>query len=109
MFTPIVLLLVSCAQSSGVLKMGPDTYTVSMHAAPARGGQSGAKKLAFKEANNHCANLGKEILVTNESTYPSTHFAGGTCDLTFQCLDENDPSLKRPRYEKPADIVIKSE
>ena len=40
-------LLVACAQSSGVLKLGPDTYSVSVHAAPARGGEVGARKLAI--------------------------------------------------------------
>ena len=59
----IALMLAGCAQSSGILKMGPDTYSVSVHAAPARGGVSGAKKLAFEEGNEHCSSLGKEFLV----------------------------------------------
>lgn len=33
LFTATALLVV-CAQSSGVLKLGPDTYSVSFHAAP---------------------------------------------------------------------------
>jgi hypothetical protein len=37
-----LVMLCGCAQSSGVLKLGPDTYTVQVHAAPARGGESGA-------------------------------------------------------------------
>jgi uncharacterized lipoprotein YajG len=45
------ILLTACAQSSGVLKMGPDTYSVSAAAAPARGGYSEARKLALTEAN----------------------------------------------------------
>ena len=45
------ILLMACAQSSGVLKMGPDTYSVSASADPARGGYSEARKLALTEAN----------------------------------------------------------
>lgn len=41
----VPLALVGCAQSSGVLKMGPDTYSISVHAAPARGGETGARAL----------------------------------------------------------------
>lgn len=102
------LFLISCAQSSGVLKMGPDTYSVSIHAAPARGGEPGAKKLAITEANNYCISLGKEILVTNISTYPSSHFPGGTADVTFLCLAKSDPELQRPVYKKAPDILIEN-
>lgn len=86
--------LVACAQSSGVMKLGPDTYTVSVHAAPARGGEPGARGLALTEANAHCQSLGREILVTNLKSGPSSHFPGGTVDVTFQCLDKGDPDLR---------------
>lgn len=33
------LALAGCAQSSGAMKMGPDTYSVSVHAAPVLGGE----------------------------------------------------------------------
>jgi len=102
----ISMFLVSCAQSSGVLKLGPDTYTVSVHAAPARGGESGAKRLAVTEANQYCSSLGKEILVSNISSHRSTHFPGGTVDITFSCFDKGDADLVRPTYQKPPDVVI---
>lgn len=104
----ISLFLTSCAQSSGVLKMGPDTYTVSIHAAPARGGIPGAKKLALTEANNHCTTLNKEIFVTNINSYPSSHFPGGTADITFRCLSSSDSALHRPVYQKAPDLVIEN-
>jgi hypothetical protein len=86
--------------------MGPDTYTVSVHAAPARGGESGARKIALTEANEYCARLGREILVSNLSSHRSTHFPGGTVEATFNCLSKEDPSLKRPKYQKEPDVVI---
>ena len=51
--------------------MGPDTYSISVHAAPARGGESGARQIALTEANEYCLKLGKEILVSNISSHRS--------------------------------------
>lgn len=59
------VLLTACTQSSGVLKMGPDTYSASAAAAPAAGGYSEARRMALTEANQYCAQMGKEILVKN--------------------------------------------
>lgn len=102
----VVLALGGCAQSSGVLKMGPDTYTVSIHASPARGGQSGAKKLAYTEAAEHCAKMGREILVTNTYSGESGHLPGGAVDVNFQCLTPGDRDLRRPSYASEPAIVI---
>lgn len=99
-------LLSACAQSSGVLKMGPDTYSVSVHAAPARGGEAGARNLALTEANQKCAAEGKEIVVTNIASGRSTHFPGGTVDVTFRCLAKGDRDLQRPEYRTVPSAVI---
>lgn len=99
-------LLSACAQSSGVLKLGPDTYTVSVHAAPARGGESGARNLALTEANEHCQSQSREILVTNLNSGRSTHFPGGTVEVTFRCLEKGDPELQRPTFRRAPDITI---
>jgi hypothetical protein len=89
----VVTLEVSgCAMSSGVLKMGPDTYSVNAMAAPARGGVTGAKTIVYREANAECAKQGREILVVNEST-GVTFPANGRVDLTFRCLAHGDPAL----------------
>jgi hypothetical protein len=100
------LLLAACAQSSGVLKMGPDTYTVSATAAPARGGSSEARKLALADANQYCAKLSQEILVTNIGTATTNVYGAGSADVTFRCLAKGDPELQRPEYQKSPDTVI---
>ena len=100
------LLLSACAQSSGVLKMGPDTYTVSAAAAPARGGSSEARRIALTEANQHCAQMGKEILVTNVGTATTNIYGAGSTEVTFRCLAKGDPDLQRPEYRRPPDAVI---
>lgn len=86
--------------------MGPDTYSVSVHAAPARGGASGAQKIALTEAKQRCQAAGKEILVTNISSGPSSHLPGGTVDVTFRCLARGDADLARPTYKSVPDTVI---
>src|SRR5713101_9637431 len=80
------VLFAGCAHSSGVLNMGPDTYTVSAAAAPARGGSSEARKIALTAANDHCAQMGKEILVTNVDTATTNIYGAGSAEVTFRCL-----------------------
>lgn len=106
--TTVALALSGCAQSSGVNKLGPDTYTVSIHAAPVRGGESGAKGLAFAEATRQCSEMGKEILVEKMVTRPSNHFPGGTAELIFHCFDKNDPRLGTPSYVGREPDIIES-
>lgn len=103
-FTPI---LSSCASSSGVLPLGPDTYTISaggVLTGSISGNDTKAKQKALKEANQFCSKKGKYILVTNINMQ-STGF-GSTSDITFKCLNKDDPEYKRPRYEKAPDIKV---
>jgi hypothetical protein len=90
------LLLMACATSSGVQKLGPDTFTVSSAAAPARGGE--ARRIALDEANEYCAQEAKEILVMNIHTSTTNAFGAGSADVTFRCLTKGDSELRRPDY-----------
>jgi hypothetical protein len=103
------LLLAACATSSGVLKMGPDTYTLSVGAAPLRGGYIGAKQIGLDEAGKYCAAGGKEILVTNISSGTVNRAGAGTVDLTFRCLLAGDRDLQRPDYQAPPTTVIQDQ
>jgi hypothetical protein len=78
-------LLTGCATSSGVLKMGPDTYTVSVGASPARGGVIGAKKMAYEEASKECMKTNKEMLIKNEESERTTRAAQSW--LIVQAID----------------------
>ena len=103
-----ILLAAGCAQSSGVLKQGPDTYTVSTQAAPARGGMPGAKRMAYEEASDHCGKLGREMKVISEATRRINQFGAGWADLTFRCLQASDPELTRPNLKAVPDVVIEN-
>jgi hypothetical protein len=87
MRTIITLLLVAvagCAWQSEALKVGPDTYQVSANASPARGGITGAREMALKNANKKCESLGKSITVTDTQTehaFPTN----GVATITFTC------------------------
>ncbi len=105
-FVITVLVLTGCVQSSDILKLGPDTYSISIHAAPIMGGVFGAEKESINTANQFCHSLGKEILITNRSSGPSSHLPGGTSKITFNCLNKHDPDLKRPVYQGTPNIII---
>jgi hypothetical protein len=97
--------LSACTTSTGVTKLGPDTYMLSTQAAPAAGGAGGARANAIREANAYCASMGREVIVTNHGT--GRGFASlGAADVTFRCLASGDPDLHRPTYSKEADVVI---
>ena len=102
-----LILLTSCATSSGALKMGPDTYTISVGASPARGGVIGAKKIAYEEATKECLKSNKEMLIKSEESETTNRVGAGNIDITFRCLNKDDPELaNRPSYKSVPDVVI---
>jgi hypothetical protein len=105
----VTLGLAACAMSSDAQQIGPDTYTLSAIAAPARGGIFGARQVAFKGAAAFCQQSGKEILVRNIQSQPVNNFGAGSVDLIFRCLQHGDPELaSRPEYDKEPDMVIEN-
>jgi hypothetical protein len=101
-----VVLLAGCAHSSGVQKIGPDTYTMSAQASLARGGEAGARSMVLTEANKTCASAGRELLVTNMNA--GQYGPGGSASVIFRCLAKGDPDLQRPNYEAPPTATIQS-
>lgn len=101
---PLCVLLAACAQSSGVKKIGSDTYTISAVAAPARGGVVGAKSIALTEAGEKCQSLGRELHVIDIATGTAPPMAG-TADVTFRCVDPKAGPPVRA-VEKPAPKLV---
>lgn len=100
-----IVLLSGCVNSSGVLPVGPDTYSISVHAAPVRG-LAGARKAALTEANQYCQSQGKSILVKNMDNSTFSSLPGDDVSIIFQCLSAGDNGLQRPIYGRPADINV---
>jgi hypothetical protein len=112
----MVVVLAGCVthepitRSSGVAKLGPDTYTVSTITNGKAGGEMEARQNALGEANRYCADQKLEIVVTSIKT--ATGRAGtfaqrdGHASLIFRCLVAGDPDLKRPDYQPIPSTVI---
>ena len=78
--------LTGCATSSGVLKAGTNSYTVSASASLGGGGGSTAKRNAYSEANQECSKQGKTIEIINEKVVaPSWTDGMYTVDISFKC------------------------
>lgn len=83
----VALILVGCASSSGALRSGPDTFTVTATASPGAGGSTKAKQSAYADANQECAKQGKSINVLSErATAPSWTDGMYAVDLVFKCV-----------------------
>lgn len=105
-FVAVVAAITGCSTSSGVLKMGTDTFSVYAHASPIRGGLAKAKQAVYEEANKECTGAGKEILVLSERTDRE----GTSLTLVFKCLKSGDPELaKRPEFINHPDITIEEQ
>jgi hypothetical protein len=111
MTATLVVLLAGCAaelRSSGVMKVGPDTFTVSTVTNGAAGGELGAKQGALEEANRYCSEQKREILLTNidsKSGYGPAR-RDGHATLIFRCLVAGDPDLQRPIIRQAPNTVI---
>jgi hypothetical protein len=105
-----VSFVVGCSSSSGVSRVGPDTYTISTSASPGKGGVPAAKKIAYQEAERACDKLGDlEVFVLNEKTASPTWSDGmAHMDLDFRCLHADDPEFQRQRLESSPDVIVEN-
>jgi hypothetical protein len=88
--------LAGCQSVSEVTQIGKDTYQVD---ATTRGGfQSHGETtaLAVAKAREFCAAQGKELQAAPAKTSGARGWTPVESDLTFQCLDKNDPAYVRP-------------
>lgn len=101
------LLVYGCSSTTGVLQMGPDTYTLSVGTSGTgsiSGNNAKAKKDALVEANDYCSRKGKQILVQNSNM--NSTMAGSTSELIFQCIDSSETT--KPIYRKEPNVVIEN-
>ena len=102
-------ILVACANSSGVLKTGPDTFTISTSASPGRGGIPAAKRIAYQEAGEECSRRALEVFTLSEKTSSPTWTEGmAGMELNFRCLRSDDPEFQRQRLQSPPDKIIEN-
>ena len=90
-------LVAGCASVSPIVPVGPDTYMVSVKQTAAGGGN--LKADLYQIAHEYCASQKKVLMPVAVASSDSAIGKWGTAELTFRCLCEGDPELKRPSAE----------
>ena len=98
--------LSGCGSTGGVMKLGPDTYTVTASKHNFAGGAPSAQSNALEMANAYCDGIGKEVLVKNTTSGFDRPMY--TYSVTFQCLNKGDASLVSPNYKQAPNVVIEN-
>lgn len=88
LFVGAVLCAVAgCTSTTGALRSGPDTYSLTTTASPGAGGLAAAKRSAFEQATAECAKTGKTVSVLTEgSRVPGWNDGMYSIDLSFRCV-----------------------
>lgn len=82
-----LVMLTACAQTSGVMQLGPNTYSIVT--ANELGGVIAAKKSGIQEAAAFCAAKGQQMTTVQTLSNVRPDFVGDPVahhDLTFQCI-----------------------
>lgn len=82
--------LAACGTSTGVVPMGPDTYSLSEMRSPALGGGLEARRVVLIEANDFCRRQGRVFvpLDLRPDGDPRTPYYPTAFDATFRCVME---------------------
>lgn len=101
--------IAGCASTpGGVLPAGPDAYHVSVSGARYET-QSDTNLKALSVADQYCDQLGKHLMF-RQSTESSEHaWSPKQEDLTFVCVDAQDPASIRAAVERDPPVVAKQD
>ncbi len=103
-----IAVISGCVATSDVLEMGKDTYSVSA-TADGLSSAASARQSAFETGRDMCSKQGKRFMFLNESMSRTRMAIDTTIDVTFRCLNENDPEYARPRVRQAPDVVIEDQ
>jgi hypothetical protein len=79
------------SKSSGVMKLRPNKYRISVAGPTVGDGTIEAQRIAINEANAYCAQQGKEVDVKNIATEKDSIFVtANEVNITFQCLAKSE-------------------
>lgn len=88
--------LVGCVRSTGIMPAGPNTYSITEHAAPLAGGGDEAHRVALEKANAYCRSQGRELMpIDMKSGDPRGIYGDTSYSATFRCLLPTDPEFRR--------------
>lgn len=69
-----------------------ELHTLSVELMTYQGGTAGAREYVVMQAKQACDSLGKEVYIDKLNF--QTTWRGGMAELTFACVDKDDPRLK---------------
>jgi hypothetical protein len=101
-----MLVISACSSSSGILKLGPDTYTINTQVVFGPNKASESRAAALKEAEQFCTTQGRELLVDGYTTTGHAMAFTGDSEVRFKCLQNADTDLKRPSYQSAPNTTI---
>ena len=106
----LVGVIAGCSHSSGVIKVGPETYTIATSASWGKGGIPAAKRIAYEEASDQCVKQGNlEVFTLSEKSNATTWVDGMfRFELNFRCLKAGDPEFKRQNLQSAPDSIIEN-
>jgi hypothetical protein len=84
----VLPLLAGCTFSTGIVPVGPDTYSVSEMRSPARGGGAEAERVLLAETDAFCRRQNKVFLAIDmrPDGDPYTPYYPTAFDATFRCV-----------------------
>jgi hypothetical protein len=82
----LLLTLVGCASSPGVVPAGQDTYMVARSGYGLGESQSNVMSKIFKEASDHCAAQGKALEPIDYDSKPGWPGHFPEAELKFRCV-----------------------
>ena len=87
----LVILMAGCAQNSGIIPMGGETYMVSRQAATGFSGMGTLKAEAMKEAYAQCQRSQKivKVLETIDAKPPYIFGNFPKTEIRFKCVKES--------------------
>jgi hypothetical protein len=98
----LALALAACASTTGILPVGPGTYTITERFAPIRGGSHTAKTDALTQANAYSAQQGKQLMSTNMNT------GDRSFELVFKCVTADEAAASNYKVQTAPNIVIEN-
>lgn len=106
----LIMVIAGCSHSSGVIKIGPETFTIASSASWGKGGIPAAKRIAYEEAADQCLKLGNlEVFTLSEKSNATTWVDGMfRFELNFRCLKAGDPEFKRQNLQSAPDSIIEN-
>ncbi|GLU33751.1 hypothetical protein Busp01_35930 [Trinickia caryophylli] len=103
----LTTVLAACISTSDVVEVGKDTYSVSATSDGMRAASSG-RQSAFAAGNEKCASMGKHFQLVTEDSRRTRMGIDTTSDVTFRCLDANDPAYTRPNIQPAPTAIIEN-